>query len=96
MDTLNPNQMPPLQMYGGPEKKPVGPIIAVVVILALIVIGGLYFLKERSSQRVYIPVEQEQSDISDPLGSSDESSPVDTSTETDMGDSENPEAGPLE
>lgn len=53
MDTFNPNQMPPL----GAEtnKKSAGPLIAVIIILALIVIGGLYFLKERSSQPTYVP-----------------------------------------
>jgi hypothetical protein len=56
MDTFNPNQMPPMQTQT--EKKSVGPLIAVIVILALIIIGGLYFLKERSSQEVYVPTEQ--------------------------------------
>lgn len=53
MDTFNPNQMPP--MPGQVEKKSVGPLIAVVIILALIIVGGLYFLKQRSSQPVYVP-----------------------------------------
>ena len=53
MDTFNPNQMPP--MPSQMEKKSVGPLIAVIVILALIIIGGLYFLKERSSQPIYTP-----------------------------------------
>lgn len=52
MDTFNPNQMPP--MPGQVEKKSMGPLIAVIIILALIIIGGLYFLKTRSSQN-YIP-----------------------------------------
>lgn len=56
MDTFNPNQMPP--MPGQTEKKSAGPLIAVIVILALIIIGGLYFLKERSSQPVYVPTTQ--------------------------------------
>lgn len=55
MDTFNPNQMP--VMPGQVEKKSIGPLIAVVVILALIIIGGLYFLKERSSQNVYVPAQ---------------------------------------
>ena len=56
MDTFNPNpnQMPPI-MSGQPAKKSIGPLIAVIVILALIVIGGLYFLKQRASQPVYVP-----------------------------------------
>lgn len=53
MDTFNPNQMPP--MSATPEKKSMGPLIAVIIILALIIIGGLYFLKTRSSQPVYTP-----------------------------------------
>lgn len=53
MDTFNPNQMPP--MSGQTEKKSMGPLIAVIIILALIIIGGLYFLKERSSQPIYTP-----------------------------------------
>jgi hypothetical protein len=56
MDTFNPNQMPPVQ--NSIEKKSVGPLVAVVIILALIIIGGLFFLKERSSQPTYqIPTE---------------------------------------
>lgn len=53
MDTFNPNQMPPIQR--DMNKKSMGPLIAVIIILALIIIGGLYFLKERSSQQVYVP-----------------------------------------
>ncbi len=53
MDTFNPNQMPPIQ--SDLSKKSMGPLIAVIIILALIIIGGLYFLKERSSQPVYTP-----------------------------------------
>jgi hypothetical protein len=72
MDTFNPNQMPiaPNQ----PVTKSMGPLIAVIVILALIVIGGLYFLKERVSQPVYTPTTGGDS-ITDSLnsqGSSDE------------------------
>jgi len=51
MDTFNPNQMPPI--YTDTNKKSAGPLIAVIIILALIIIGGLYFLKERASQPVY-------------------------------------------
>ena len=53
MDTFNPNQMPPLP--NGTNNKSVGPLVAVIIILALIIVGGLYFLKQRSSQQVYIP-----------------------------------------
>ncbi len=57
MDTFNPDQMPPIQ--GQTEKKSAGSLIAVIIILALIVIGGLYFLKERSSQPTYVPTGQD-------------------------------------
>ena len=53
MDTFNPNQMPP--MGGVSDKKSAGPLIAVIIILALIIVAGLYFLKERSSQNAYVP-----------------------------------------
>lgn len=45
--------MPPLQAES--EKKSVGPLVAVIIILALIIVGGLYFLKQRSSQNLYVP-----------------------------------------
>lgn len=45
--------MPPIS--SDLNKKSMGPLIAVIIILALIIIGGLYFLKERSSQPVYVP-----------------------------------------
>lgn len=61
MDNLNQNQMPP--MMAEPEKKSSGPLIAVIIILALIVIGGLYFLKARSSQDIYTPPAVETSDV---------------------------------
>lgn len=53
MDTFNPSQMPPMQ--GNVEKKSAGPLVAVIIILALIIIGGLYFLKTRSNQNMYAP-----------------------------------------
>src|SRR3989344_653478 len=57
MDTFNPNQMPPMPGAGSvAPKKSSGPLIAVVIILALIIIGGLYFFKARmSGQEVYVP-----------------------------------------
>jgi hypothetical protein len=75
MDTFNLNQMPP--MPNRMEKKSVGPLIAVITILVLIIVGGLYFLKERSSQPAYVPTEQgdaiteslNQQDSSDDLNS---------------------------
>jgi hypothetical protein len=59
MDTFNPSQMPGIQAQ--PEKKSVGPLVAVIIILALIIIGGLYFLKERSRQNAYVPTETSDS-----------------------------------
>lgn len=61
MDTFNPNQMPNVGQVQ-PEKKPVGPLIAVIIILVLIIVGGLYFLKERSSQNTQIPVPENSAD----------------------------------
>jgi hypothetical protein len=54
MDTFNPNQMPGMPVQT--EKKSVGPLVAVIIILALIIVGGLYFLKERAAQTTYVPV----------------------------------------
>lgn len=52
MDTFNPNQMPPMSGIGS-SKKSSGPLVAVIIILALIIIGGLYFLKEKMSRDTY-------------------------------------------
>lgn len=60
MDTFNPNQMPGVGMQNMPEKKSMGPLVAVIIILALIIIGGLYFLKTRSSKTPYVPVVQNE------------------------------------
>jgi uncharacterized protein HemX len=89
MDNFNPNQMPPIQNQ--PEKKSMGPLVAVIVILALIIIGGLYFLKQRSNQQVYVPVEQEQKDaVTESLnqqGSSDELNSIESDLNTTNVDS---------
>jgi hypothetical protein len=64
MDQVNPNQMPPITPSYSPlepSKKSYGPLIAVVVILLVIVIGGLYFLGERMSRAPYTPVPQPES-----------------------------------
>ncbi|MEK7635255.1 MAG: hypothetical protein AAB446_02390 [Patescibacteria group bacterium] len=63
MDTFNPNQMPP--MPATEEKKSKGPLIAVIIILALIIVGGLYFLKQRVSQPVYTPPATTETAVSD-------------------------------
>ena len=57
MDTFNPSQMPPQMapINNQPVKKSVGPLIAVIIILALIIVGGLYFLKMRAAQPTYTP-----------------------------------------
>lgn len=70
MDTFNPNQMPGLGQE--PEKKSIGPLIAVVIILVLIVIGGLYFLKERSVQNNLMPLETTSVESLEQQGTSDE------------------------
>ncbi len=58
MDTFNPNQMPPMSGME-PQKKSSGPLIAVIIILALIVIGGLYFLKEKMARDTYVPPQED-------------------------------------
>lgn len=73
MDTFNPNQMPPMQTQA--EKKSAGPLIAVIIILVLIVIGSLYFLKERSMKGTYVPPQTTTDPITDSMkqqGSSDD------------------------
>jgi hypothetical protein len=61
MDTINPNQMPPIT--NEPDKKSsVASLVAVIIILALIIVGGLYFLKQRSSQPIYTPPATTNSD----------------------------------
>ena len=65
MDTFNPNQMPP---QGPVEKKSsIGSLIAVIVILVLIVVGGLYFLNQRASQPSYIPPAEQGDAITESL-----------------------------
>jgi len=80
MDTFNPNQMPP--MPSDNNKKSAGPLIAVIVILALIIVGGLYFLKERSSQEVY-PIAPASDSVTDALKNQSSSDELD-SIETDL------------
>jgi len=60
MDTFNPSQMPPMQT--SENKKSMGSLVAVIIILALIIVGGLYFLKTRSAQNAYVPVETTEED----------------------------------
>lgn len=58
MDQVNPNQMPPITPSYSPlepHKKSYGPLIAVVVILLVIIVGGLYFLGQRMSKTPYTP-----------------------------------------
>lgn len=79
MDTFNPNQMPP--MANQEEKKSMGPLIAVIIILALIIVGGLYFLKQRSSQPAYVPPVTENDSITASLNqqsNSDDLNSIDT------------------
>lgn len=77
MDTFNPSQMPPMQ--GNVEKKSAGPLVAVIIILALIIIGGLYFLKTRSNQNMYVPTETTEDSVTASLnqqGTSDDLSSI--------------------
>ena len=80
MDTFNLNQMPP--MPNRVEKKSMGPLIAVIIILVLIVVGGLYFLKERSSQPVFVPMDQADA-MTESLNQQDSSDNL-NSIETDL------------
>lgn len=67
MDTFNPSQMPPLQNQEAPNGSSIGPLVAVIIILVLIVVGGLYFLKERSEQQIYTPTQTEEQVQEDPV-----------------------------
>lgn len=80
MDTFNPNQMPP--MSGQAEKKSMGPLIAVIIILALIIVGGLYFLKTRS-QNTYVPPAQTGDSITESLNTQSSSDTLE-SIEADL------------
>lgn len=80
MDTFNPGQMPPRQDQA---KKSVGPLAAVIIILVLIIIGGLYFLnKERSSREIYTPTSNSDN-ITESLKQQSNSDNLD-SIETDL------------
>lgn len=63
MDTFNPSQMPPMGVPTSSRSN--GPLIAVIVILALIIVGGLYFLKERTMKSNYLPPTEEQTEQED-------------------------------
>ncbi len=81
MDTFNSNQMP--NIGDQKEKRSLGPLIAVLIILALIVVGGLYFLKERSSQNLYIPETQLEDSVVESLNQQGASDDLD-SIEADL------------
>lgn len=81
MDTFNSNQMPNIGEQK--EKRSLGPLIAVIIILALIVVGGLYFLKERSSQNLYIPETQVEDSVVESLNQQGTSDNLD-SIEADL------------
>lgn len=57
MDTFNSSQVPPMPGSVGQmeHKKSSGPLIAVIVILILIVIGGMYFLGQRMNGDYGVP-----------------------------------------
>jgi len=81
MDTFNPNQMPP--QFAVEKKSSVGPLIAVIIILALIVIGGLYFLNERASQTPYVPPTEQSDAVTESLNQQGESDEL-NSIESDL------------
>ncbi|MEK9185291.1 MAG: hypothetical protein AAB863_00810 [Patescibacteria group bacterium] len=58
MDPINMNQMPPMPQV--PQKKSSGPLIAVIIILVLIVIGGMYFLGQRMNKDYGVPSQTDQ------------------------------------
>lgn len=75
---MNPNQMPPMQTNMETDSSK-GPLIAVIIILALIIIGGLYFLKERNSQITEMPVVPQRDQMAESLkvqGTSDDISSI--------------------
>jgi len=65
MDKWNPNQMPPI--YNDNNQKSSGPLIAVIIILALIIIGGLYFLRERVAQQKIYPAAPTSDSVTESL-----------------------------
>ena len=81
MDTFNPSQMPPMQAE--PTKKSIGPLVAVIIILALIIVGGLYFLKQRSSQPIYVPPAEQSDTITESLNKQSDSDEL-NSIEADL------------
>lgn len=52
MENVNMNQMPPIVQA---PKKSLTPMILVVLLLAVIIIGGLYLIKSRSNNAPYVP-----------------------------------------
>lgn len=52
MENVNMNQMPPIV---GAPKKSLTPMILVVLLLAVIIIGGLYLIKSRSNTEPFVP-----------------------------------------
>lgn len=52
------NQMPPMPTLA--PKKSSGPLIAVIIILVLIVIGGMYFLGQRMNKDYGVPSQTDQ------------------------------------
>ena len=72
MEPINPSQMPPVMQQ--PEQHSKGALIAVIIILAVIIVGGLYFLKQRNKMD-YKPAVEQKDQITESLrqqGGSDE------------------------
>jgi len=82
---MNLNSMPISSIPGNNgDKKSYGPLIAVVVILFLIVIGGLYFLGQRMSRGSYQSLQQPNQDqVTESLQSQGDSDDI-SSIEADL------------
>lgn len=51
--TTNPSGVPNYNPQPTPTEKPVGPVIGLVVILAIILVGGVYFWMSRQNNDLY-------------------------------------------
>jgi len=60
MSTFNPNQMPPESKTMNNDRSSLGPIVSVIVILAIIIIGGLYFLNQEPEPKYVPPADNAQ------------------------------------
>ncbi len=61
-NTINPSGVPNYNPQPTPTEKPVGPVIGLIVILAIILVGGVYFWMSRQNNNLYdnsYPADQE-------------------------------------